>query len=282
MRELDMDEVRLRQLLNSFYKVTGLRVGIYDRMGSERMACPRRAQPFCDMVRCHARGLAACRECDARAVERACLSRQPQVYACHAGLSEAVVPIMQADECIAYLMLGQARSDAAGDVRAELKRRCAYVDDLDALERAYLRIPQYPAEYIGACALMLGACASYIRSNALVDELGESLPARFMALVRSAYTDELTLDEMARRLHVGRTTLCRQVTRQYGMGPHALLTQYRLESACHLLANSACPIGQVAARVGIADVNYFCKLFRREFALTPGQYRRQFGQLARS
>ena len=71
MRELDMDEVRLRQLLDSFYKVTGLRVGIYDRMGSERMACPRRAQPFCDMVRCHARGLAACRECDARAVERA-------------------------------------------------------------------------------------------------------------------------------------------------------------------------------------------------------------------
>lgn len=282
MRELDMDEVRLRQLLDSFHEVTGLRVGLYDRAGNERMACPRRAQPFCDIVRCHARGRAACRECDARAVERAMQSRQPQVYACHAGLSEAVVPIMQAGECIAYLMLGQARSDAPGDVRAELRRRCPYVDDQGALERAYLRIPAYPAEYIGACALMLGACASYIRSNALVDELGESVAARFMALVRSAYADELTLEEMARRLHVGRTTLCRQVTHQYGLSPHALLTQYRLESACHLLANSDCPVGQVAARVGIADGNYFGKLFRREFGMSPSQYRRQFGRRARS
>jgi AraC-like DNA-binding protein len=54
-----------------------------------------------------------------------------------------------------------------------------------------------------------------------------------------------------------------------------LVTARRMAAAQNLLANSDHSIREVASRVGIADYNYFTKVFKKETGQTPSLWRRQ-------
>jgi AraC family transcriptional regulator, arabinose operon regulatory protein len=60
-----------------------------------------------------------------------------------------------------------------------------------------------------------------------------------------------------------------------GQSPRAWLEQARLQHARDLLATTGLPIKLVAAACGYKDQRHFATRFRRHFARTPGQCRRQ-------
>lgn len=59
-----------------------------------------------------------------------------------------------------------------------------------------------------------------------------------------------------------------------GMTIQEKLLSIRMEHASQLLIYTATPIETIAAMVGIPDVFYFTKLFKREKGIPPGQYRK--------
>jgi AraC-like DNA-binding protein len=50
----------------------------------------------------------------------------------------------------------------------------------------------------------------------------------------------------------------------------------RMAKARTILQKYHLPVGEVAKRCGYPDSDYFCRLFRRQFGLTPGEYRARF------
>lgn len=60
-----------------------------------------------------------------------------------------------------------------------------------------------------------------------------------------------------------------------GESPQQLLIKYRLVRACGMLVKSDLSIGEVAEAVGIADVHYFNRIFKKQFLIPPGQYRKE-------
>ena len=54
------------------------------------------------------------------------------------------------------------------------------------------------------------------------------------------------------------------------------LRQLQLCQAKHLLRTQDCLIGEVAARCGFDDSNYFSVVFTRDTGLTPSAWRQQF------
>jgi YesN/AraC family two-component response regulator len=51
------------------------------------------------------------------------------------------------------------------------------------------------------------------------------------------------------------------------------LTELRMEKAASLLRETALPANKVSERVGIANVTYFSTLFKKNFGVSPSQYR---------
>jgi AraC-like DNA-binding protein len=49
----------------------------------------------------------------------------------------------------------------------------------------------------------------------------------------------------------------------------------RMQAACRMLRRSQLKISAIALQLGVADPSQFVADFRREFGVTPGQYRRQ-------
>ena len=89
------------------------------------------------------------------------------------------------------------------------------------------------------------------------------------------YMEKLSLAQLSRQLHIGRTKLC-ALAKELS-GGHTLswlIAQRRIEAAKRLLIQSGMPVSAVAEAVGISDYNYFSKVFRSVAGVTPSQFRK--------
>lgn len=66
----------------------------------------------------------------------------------------------------------------------------------------------------------------------------------------------------------------RVFTQMYGVSPVKYLQAIRIEEAKRLLAETDLSVSDIAAGVGIPNLYYFCRLFKREAGETPTEFRK--------
>jgi AraC-like DNA-binding protein len=79
--------------------------------------------------------------------------------------------------------------------------------------------------------------------------------------------------DMARVARLSRFHFSRQFSRARGLSPAQYLTRLRLDEAVRLLCLGATSVKEVSLQCGYPDPNYFCKVFRRSFGVSPGSLR---------
>ena len=114
---------------------------------------------------------------------------------------------------------------------------------------------------------------------------GESFSAarlrvrKFLQHLQTALDTPWTLDEMAAACGFKRTYFSRLVRELTGYPPLQYLSRVRFEHACHLLADPARSITEIAFECGYATSQYFAEAFKRQARITPSQYRQHLAQL---
>lgn len=83
----------------------------------------------------------------------------------------------------------------------------------------------------------------------------------------------LNIDIIAAQLGLGRTNFYRKVRELLGMSPNDYLRKCRMERAAELLCDSELPINDICAQVGIPDAQYFSRVFKTHFGVSPSVYR---------
>jgi AraC-like DNA-binding protein len=84
-----------------------------------------------------------------------------------------------------------------------------------------------------------------------------------------------SIEDLASRLATSRTVLAERFDRFLGEPPLTYLARWRLQLAARLLQTSGKNVGEIAADVGYASQAAFTRAFRRQFNVSPVQYRRQ-------
>lgn len=87
------------------------------------------------------------------------------------------------------------------------------------------------------------------------------------------YREELSLEVLAGQVNVTVNYLCRIFREVEQCTVNEYLTTYRLKLAEALLHKGGMTVGEIAAAVGIEDVFYFRKLFRKRFGMRVTEYR---------
>lgn len=99
--------------------------------------------------------------------------------------------------------------------------------------------------------------------------LGEALD-----YLKSRYNQSLTLEEVARHVHISPFYLSHLFKEELGMTFVEYLTQLRMDEARRLLTQTGRSIQEIAERVGYDDPSYFCKVFKKNVGATPKQFRK--------
>ena len=102
----------------------------------------------------------------------------------------------------------------------------------------------------------------------LLDEL--------LAYVSEHLQEKLTVAGTARQLHVSESTLTHLCTRRLGMSFYRYVTQRRLDRARQLMLDCV-DLCTVAERAGFCDYTAFFRAFKREYGLSPSEYRKIHG-----
>jgi transcriptional regulator GlxA family with amidase domain len=109
----------------------------------------------------------------------------------------------------------------------------------------------------------------------------DALVARCQRWAADHYANEAPVAQMVSLSGLPERTFKRRFQQATGLSPLAYVHTLRLEEAKQMLESGDEPVEAVAQAVGYQDTSFFSRLFRRQVALTPAQYRRRFGALDR-
>ena len=88
----------------------------------------------------------------------------------------------------------------------------------------------------------------------------------------------LNIDIIAAQFGIGRTNFYRKVREVTGMSPNDYLRKCRMERAAELLNNSEVAVSEVCVQVGIPDAQYFSRVFKTFYGVSPSVYRENNNQ----
>lgn len=87
------------------------------------------------------------------------------------------------------------------------------------------------------------------------------------------YAEEITLYTAAEYVHMNHIYVSRLFKKEIGKTFLDVLTTIRLQKACELLADNDNKIYEIAEKVGIYDSGYFSQVFKKNYDMTPSEYR---------
>ena len=107
-----------------------------------------------------------------------------------------------------------------------------------------------------------------LRGRAPVDDL----LSRVIARITEALASGADAEAIAVRLHMSKRTLQRRLDEE-GTSFQVLVDQVRAQKAREWMGEGRLTLGEVAFRLGFADVTSFSRSFRRWMGVSPGRYR---------
>ena len=127
-----------------------------------------------------------------------------------------------------------------------------------------------------AWAIVMGLLGEHAADAALAPPAGRQVPAFVLEVEKFCQLNlarPIGVDDMARVARMSRYHFSRQFEKVRGISPGRYLASLRLDEAMRLIASSQITVRKVAEQCGFGDANYFCKVFRKSFGVSPGAYR---------
>lgn len=110
----------------------------------------------------------------------------------------------------------------------------------------------------------------------------DAIIARCQTWIAENYRAPAPVAAMVRLSGLAERSFKRRFQLATGMSPLEYVHTLRLEEAKQILEATDQPIEAVANEVGYEDAGFFSRLFRRNVALTPAQYRKRFGAMRKA
>ena len=103
---------------------------------------------------------------------------------------------------------------------------------------------------------------------------GVSSPVRkVVEYIHMNYSQELSLSLLAEKAALSESYLTKAFKREMGVSVFQYIAQLRCREAAELLRGGDIPIQDISSYVGYDDNNYFVKVFRKHYGMTPSEYR---------
>ena len=167
---MDIDVKNLLGLIKSFYTISGIKVAIYDENFNGLITYPEENSGFCEYLAQREEIVKNCADCTALQCRKCAGQKETILYKCHAGLTEAVSPIIENGVVLGAIVFGQITNEPDRKVFEEnvLQNCRKYNLDEDTVLEKLSEIKYYSDEQLQATADIIKALTSYIILNKMV------------------------------------------------------------------------------------------------------------------
>lgn len=272
---VQMDTEQMRSLFEDFYVLTGIMIALFDRDYHQLLSFPENGTEFCFQMRQNKGFLEHCHKSDCVAFQKCNQTKKLIIYTCHAGLTEAVTPILEGNATAGYLMFGQVTDQRK---KTSILEQIAPYDH-PAAEALVKKIKYKSRRQIVAASKILDACTNYIIQKEMLASRPDDLFFRVNAYLDSHLQEDLSVNRLCRQFHINRTRLYELLAPDTGGGIARYIKEKRLNRAKELLKTTDLSVVQIAEQAGISDYNYFCRIFKKSFGISAKAYRKKYRDL---
>lgn len=106
----------------------------------------------------------------------------------------------------------------------------------------------------------------------------QDLIAEAKEYIRHNYNQNVTLNDISKQFYINPYYFSQLFKKKTGMTYQKYLTDYRVDRAKKLLAETELRIYEVCKLVGYSDANHFNQIFERSEGMKPSEYRQKYAQ----
>lgn len=272
---LSLNKDSLLAFFKDFHTLTGVKIALFSDSGKEILSYPENHCPICSLIRSTEIGNLECEKCNEKSFNRCQSTKRLEIYHCHAGLIETTAPLIENDVVIGYIMFGQITDNPN---KEELKSLLAeivskYNKDTKNLDASIFDVAYKTNEQIHATAKILEACTLYVLLSNMISLRSENFISNLNLFLMSHLSEDLSVDRLTDEFNISKNKLYDTCSRYMSTGIAEHIKNLRIEEAKRLLKETDLPVFQIADKVGFADYNYFCRIFKKEVGIPAKKYR---------
>ncbi len=239
--------------------------------------------PLCALIRQSPAGEAGCRRNDVETLNRARLSRRPQIFRCHAGLIDVTVPLFIRDVFIGALCTGQVlETDPTEESFQAFLARNSYLVGADQrkLREHYFHCKVLTPAQIDALTELVSMVGNYVVESEVrlrfLESVQEKRPIQAARdFIELHYQKNLSIAEIAAKVSLSESHFSHLFKQETGTTPIQYLNRCRIRHAIEMLAADRLSITEIAFRCGYGNLTHFNRMFRQQTGKTPRDYRKK-------
>lgn len=200
--------------------------------------------------------------------------RKLTVYRCHAGLSEAVLPMEIEGTLIGYCMLGQFRTVKAVPEEMTTEWKKAKLDTV-LLDEAFNVQPYFDETAMNKMLHLFTMLVTFIISRDYVRVRHAQVVESVIDWLEKHIAEPATLSTVAQAVNRSPSTVSHALTLKLGMSFKQLATIKKIQKFESIIArNPDTSIQEAASAVGYDDPLYFSRIYKKVRLSPPSIYAR--------
>ncbi len=263
----------VQKMLGHFSSLINVRIGFFSLDGRE--LCVGHSRPvcsYCHILRTEFGMEKMCLALDQCMFERTRKTGEPVRYACHAGLTEIILPVQSANRCIGFIMVGQFR--APEQTLTAFSKGWKEIARSPAVRRQYQGTPTFSEQQIEDMIHMLRLMVQFIAEHYLVGMKDFDVIQPLVEQIEQHPEQILTIQDAAKRIGRSPSSLSHLFKELTGVGFRRFQINCRLDEAERLLKTfPQMPVKEVAKRIGFEDPLYFSRLYHKHRGKSPSAKR---------
>jgi len=283
----------ITDVINSFRRLTGVGICFYDldsffdynRLGVQSNRghyCE-----FCKSVRLLKDGRTQCDASDrGQAIDLAKKYKKPFFFKCHAGMCELVLPLINGDELIGLVFVGQCRIKNENNAKEIGERITEMGGERGFFLERYDSLPELSRDDLLDMGnildhyfkILIETAGSNAVQRFITENSSSSIVEKIHSYVTMRYRFNITPGKICEELYLNNAYVSRLFKKETGMTIGEYINKTRIEYAKKLLEGTNVPIGSIALNVGFKDANYFSRVFKRYEGMSPETYRMNAGK----
>lgn len=267
----DIFHKKTQELLVNFHNLTGMKICLFDASGNELYYYPQKLSGFCSLIREDEHMDNACKNCERKAFSECKKTQSHYTYTCPAGLLESVTPIIYGQNVLGYIMIGQMRK--RGDDFKKIKHLLP-TKNIELLEKEFNELPKISTDKINSAICILDACASYEYLKQIINENEQKIDIQISNYVNANLDGDLSVQKLCSVFHLSNNELYSIFKEYFLSTPADYVKNRRLNVAGDMLLKTSLPVFSVCKKVGFFDYNYFSKIFKKKFGVSPTKHRK--------
>lgn len=216
-----------------------------------------------------------CMKCDAEIVHQLGGNQQYYIKKCHAGICEAVVPVMLFKIQVGVLFAGPFSLGKDHEGKKSVCEQPGMSVLMPQMIRTIAKRPELDQRTVTLLLPLLLLIAEKIGTTLEEKTFTEkySRKERIRFFFKQRHMSSVSENDLAGFLDLSATRVSQLLGEYFGKSFPTLLTETRLDFAENALIHSASPIGKIAKLSGFGTTAYFYRAFKKQYRMTPAEFR---------